>query len=106
MLMHAGATVTICHSRTSDLGKHTKMADIIISAVGQKHLVTSDMVRPDTLVIDVGINVTEEEGRKLSGDCDTDNIAAIADITPVPGGVGPMTIAMLLSNVLLAHKLQ
>lgn len=104
--MHAGATVTICHSRTKDLAIHTKMADIIISAVGQKHLIASDMVRPGALVIDVGINVAEEEGRKLSGDCDTDNIATIADITPVPGGVGPMTIAMLLSNVLLAHELQ
>lgn len=106
MLMHAGVTVTVCHSRTRDLGRHTQMADIIISAVGQKHLITTDMVRPGALVIDVGINVAEEEGRKLSGDCDTDNIATIADITPVPGGVGPMTIAMLLSNVLLAHELQ
>jgi methylenetetrahydrofolate dehydrogenase (NADP+)/methenyltetrahydrofolate cyclohydrolase len=106
MLMHAGATVTVCHSRTRDLSIHTKMADIIISAVGQKHLITTDMVGPGALVIDVGINVTEEDGRKLSGDCDTDNIATIADITPVPGGVGPMTIAMLLSNVLLAHELQ
>jgi 5,10-methylene-tetrahydrofolate dehydrogenase/methenyl tetrahydrofolate cyclohydrolase len=64
------------------------------------------MVKPDALVIDVGINVAEDAGRKLSGDCDTETIAKIADITPVPGGVGPMTIAMLLSNVLLAHQLQ
>ena len=107
MLLHAGATVTVCHSRTDDLSHHTKQADIVISAVGKKHLITADMVKQDSLVIDVGINVVEEdEKRKLFGDCDTDEIAKLADVTPVPGGVGPMTIAMLLSNVLLAHKLQ
>lgn len=67
----------------------------------------ADMIAPNSLVIDVGINVEEnEQGRKLFGDCDTENISKIADITPVPGGVGPMTIAMLLSNVLIAHSLQ
>jgi methylenetetrahydrofolate dehydrogenase (NADP+)/methenyltetrahydrofolate cyclohydrolase len=106
LLLNAGATVTICHSRTKDLSAHTKNADIIISAVGKKHLITAEMVQPGALVIDVGINVAEDEGRKLSGDCDTENIGKIADITPVPGGVGPMTIAMLLSNVLLAYSLQ
>ena len=106
LLLNAGATVTICHSRTKNLSTHTKNADIIISAVGKKHLITADMIQPGALVIDVGINVANDEKRKLSGDCDTDNIATIADITPVPGGVGPMTIAMLLSNVLLAHQLQ
>ncbi len=106
LLLNAGATVTICHSRTKDLSAHTKNADIIISAVGKKHLITAEMVQPGVLVIDVGINVAEDEGRKLSGDCDTKNIGKIADITPVPGGVGPMTIAMLLSNVLLAYSLQ
>lgn len=106
LLLNAGATVTICHSRTKDLSAHTKNADIIISAVGKKHLITAEMVQPGVLVIDVGINVAEDEGRKLSGDCDTENIGKIADITPVPGGVGPMTIAMLLSNVLLAYSLQ
>lgn len=107
LLLHAGATVTICHSRTKDLTSHTKNADIVISAVGKKHLITADMIRPNALVVDVGINVEENgEGRKLFGDCDTANIWEIADITPVPGGVGPMTIAMLLSNVLLAHQLQ
>lgn len=106
LLMHAGATVTICHSRTKNLSEHTKNADIVISAVGKKNLVTADMVQPGALVIDVGINVAENAGWKLSGDCDTNSIAEIADITPVPGGVGPMTIAMLLSNVLLAHQLQ
>ncbi|MBP6921621.1 bifunctional 5,10-methylenetetrahydrofolate dehydrogenase/5,10-methenyltetrahydrofolate cyclohydrolase [Candidatus Gracilibacteria bacterium] len=106
MLMHAGATVTVCHSRTKDLSAHTKNADIIISAVGKKDIITTDMVKPGALVIDVGINVTDDESRKLSGDCETGSICEIADITPVPGGVGPMTIAMLLSNVLLAHSLQ
>lgn len=107
LLLHAGATVTICHSRTKDLWIHTKNADIVISAVGKKHLITADMIAAKSLVIDVGINVEEsEQGRKLFGDCDTESIAEIADITPVPGGVGPMTIAMLLSNVLIAHSLQ
>ncbi len=107
LLLHAGATVTVCHSRTKELSAHTKNADIVISAVGKKHLITADMIAPNSLVIDVGINVEEnEQGRKLFGDCDTENISKIADITPVPGGVGPMTIAMLLSNVLVAHSLQ
>ncbi len=107
LLLNAGATVTICHSRTKDLSSQTKNADIVISAVGKKHLITADMIQPDSLVIDVGINVEQtEDGRKIFGDCDTENIAKTADITPVPGGVGPMTIAMLLSNVLTAHRLQ
>lgn len=107
LLLHAGATVTICHSRTKNLASHTKNADIVICAVGKKHLITADMIQPDALVIDVGINVeNSDEWRKLYGDCDTTNIGKIADITPVPGGVGPMTIAMLLDNVLLAYKLQ
>jgi len=75
LLLHAGATVTICHSRTKDLTSHTKNADIVISAVGKKHLITADMIRPNALVVDVGINVEENgEGRKLFGDCDTANI--------------------------------
>ena len=107
LLLHAGATVTICHSRTKNLSFHTKNADIVISAVGKKHLITADMISPGSLVVDVGINVEEtEQGRKLFGDCDTENIGKIADITPVPGGVGPMTIAMLLTNVLTAYELQ
>lgn len=107
LLLHAGATVTICHSRTKDVGVHTKNADIVISAVGKKHLITANMIQDNALVIDVGINVEQtEEGRKLFGDCDTENIAKIADITPVPGGVGPMTIAMLLANVLTAYTIQ
>ncbi len=107
LLIHAGATVTLCHSRTKNLSKHTKDADIVVSAVGKKHLITANMIKDGALVIDVGINVEgSREGKKLFGDCDTENIAKIADITPVPGGVGPMTIAMLLENVLLAHHIQ
>jgi methylenetetrahydrofolate dehydrogenase (NADP+)/methenyltetrahydrofolate cyclohydrolase len=107
LLLHAGATVTICHSRTKELSEHTKHADIVISAVGKKHLITADMIQPGGLVIDVGINVeTNDTGKKLFWDCDTENIGKIADVTPVPGGVGPMTIAMLLSNVLRAHEIQ
>lgn len=85
--MNAGATITVCHSRTEHLETYTKIADIIIVAVGKKCLISKDMVRRGSLVIDVGINVEETAGdtRKLCGDCDTCNIAKIADITPVPG---------------------
>lgn len=107
MLLNAGATVTVCHSRTKDLKEHTLQADIVISAVGKKHLITADMIHEKSLVIDVGICVEEMDDRRyLFGDCDTQNIAPKADITPVPGWVGPMTIAMLLANTLLAHSLQ
>lgn len=82
-------------------------ADIVISAVGKKHLVMADMISPGSLVIDVGICVEETDDKRcLFGDCDTLSIAQKADITPVPGGVGPMTIAMLLENTLTAHSLQ
>jgi len=107
LLLNAGATVTICHSRTTHIAEYTKDADILISAVGKKNLITADMISPWALVIDVGINVEEiDDKRILSGDCDTEDIAKIADITPVPGGVGPMTIAMLLENVVTAYKLK
>jgi methylenetetrahydrofolate dehydrogenase (NADP+) / methenyltetrahydrofolate cyclohydrolase len=107
MLMHAGVTVTMCHSKTADLSAHTRVADIVVVAAGKRCLVQRDMVKPGSIIIDVGINVEDEDDkRKLYGDCDTESIAEIADITPVPGGVGPMTIAMLLSNLILAHALQ
>jgi methylenetetrahydrofolate dehydrogenase (NADP+) / methenyltetrahydrofolate cyclohydrolase len=107
LLLNAGATVTICHSKTKSIAEYTNNADIVVSAVGKKNLVTADMIKKWSLVIDVGINVEEiDEKRILSGDCDTQDIAKIADITPVPGGVGPMTIAMLLSNVVTAYELQ
>lgn len=91
------ATVTICHSRTKNLAEHTRMADILIVAVGKPGLITGDMVKPGAVVVDVGINRTENG---LVGDADFDSVAEVAGwITPVPGGVGPMTVAMLMNNV-------
>ncbi|WP_010581819.1 bifunctional methylenetetrahydrofolate dehydrogenase/methenyltetrahydrofolate cyclohydrolase FolD [Schlesneria paludicola] len=100
----ANATVTICHSRTKNLAEITRTADILIAAIGQPRFVTAEMVRPGAVVIDVGIN---RVGDRLVGDVDWEPVSAIASaITPVPGGVGPMTIAMLLENTLTAAKLQ
>ncbi len=104
------ATVTVCHSRTRDLPSITRQADILIAAIGKAEFVTADMVRPGAVVIDVGINrvddATREKGYRLCGDVHFDPVAAIASaITPVPGGVGPMTIAMLLKNTLQAAEL-
>lgn len=102
MLLNSGATVTICHSKTVDLQSYTKSADILIVAVGKKHLITSEMVKDGAVIIDVGINRVDG---KLYGDVDYDNVSVKASyITPVPGGVGPMTVAMLLSNVLKNYK--
>lgn len=99
------ATVTICHSRTTDLKEHTKRADILIAAIGKANFVTKDMVKEGAVVIDVGINRNEEG--KLVGDVDFEEVEKIASyITPVPGGVGPMTIAMLMNNVIKAAKEQ
>lgn len=95
------ATVTVCHSKTKNLDEHTKQADIIISAIGKPKFVTSDMVKDGVIVIDVGIN--RDENGKLVGDVDFENVKEKASyITPVPGGVGPMTIAMLMNNVIKA----
>jgi methylenetetrahydrofolate dehydrogenase (NADP+)/methenyltetrahydrofolate cyclohydrolase len=99
----ANATVTLCHTATPDLGRHTRQADILISAIGSAGAITADMVKPGAVVIDVGNNWVEDtsrkSGRRLVGDVDYDAVRDIASaITPVPGGVGPMTIAMLLSN--------
>lgn len=104
------ATVTVCHSRTRDLPSITRQADILIAAIGKAEFVTADMVRPGAVVIDVGINrvddATREKGYRLCGDVAYGPVAAIASaITPVPGGVGPMTIAMLLKNTLQAAEL-
>lgn len=102
LLLQEGATVTICHSKTEDLQKYTKDADILISAVGKKDLIKSDMVKDDSVVIDVGISRVDG---KLYGDVDFENIKDIASyITPVPGGVGPMTVAMLLNNVIKNYE--
>ena len=99
----ANATVTVCHSRTQNLSQHTRSADILVAAIGMPRFVTADMVKPGAVVIDVGINRVDD---KLVGDVDFGPISEIASsITPVPGGVGPMTIAMLLANTLTAAKL-
>ena len=102
------ATVTICHSRSQDLADHARRADILVAAVGSPGLVTADMVKPGAVVIDVGINrVTGPGGGRLVGDVDFEQVRAVAGwITPVPGGVGPLTVAMLLSNTLLAAELR
>jgi methylenetetrahydrofolate dehydrogenase (NADP+)/methenyltetrahydrofolate cyclohydrolase len=97
LLLNAGATVTICHSKTRDLGAMTRQADILVAAVGKARMIGADMVKPGAVVIDVGINKLPD-GR-LAGDVDFEAVAQVAArITPVPGGVGPMTIAMLLGN--------
>lgn len=101
LLLHDHGTVTICHSRTPDLKEQTLQADILVSAVGRAGFVTADMVKPGAVVIDVGINRNAEG--KLCGDVDFDPVSEVASmITPVPGGVGPMTITMLLQNTLTA----
>jgi methylenetetrahydrofolate dehydrogenase (NADP+) / methenyltetrahydrofolate cyclohydrolase len=104
LLLNENATVSVCHAYTENLKEMTSMADILIVAVGKKHLITADMVKPGATVIDVGIN---REGKQIFGDCDFDSIKDIAShITPVPGGVGPMTISMLLYNTLEAARSQ
>lgn len=104
-LLNKNATVTICHSRTRNLPEITKNADILVSAIGRPEFVTADMVKEGAVVIDVGINRTAEG--KLKGDVDFENVSKKASyITPVPGGVGPMTIAMLMNNVVKASKNQ
>jgi methylenetetrahydrofolate dehydrogenase (NADP+)/methenyltetrahydrofolate cyclohydrolase len=99
MLLQANATVTVCHSGTADLGAMTRQADVIVAAVGKRNVLTADMVKPGAVVIDVGMNRNDEG--KLCGDVDFEGVKQVAGwITPVPGGVGPMTITMLLVNTL------
>jgi methylenetetrahydrofolate dehydrogenase (NADP+)/methenyltetrahydrofolate cyclohydrolase len=99
LLLQANATVTICHSATPDLGVFTRQADVVVAAVGRRNTVTADMVKPGAIVIDVGMN--RDEAGKLCGDVDFAGVSPVAGwITPVPGGVGPMTITMLLVNTL------
>ena len=101
-LLNKNATVTVCHSHTKNLSEITKKADILVVAIGKKHFVTADMVKEGAVVIDVGINRTDEG---LFGDVDFENVKEKASyITPVPGGVGPMTIAMLMTNLVKATK--
>ena len=107
----ANATVTVCHSRTADIAAHTKRADILIAAIGRAGFVTADMVKKGAVVIDVGINRVDDpscdRGYRLAGDVAYDEVAEKASlITPVPGGVGPMTIAMLMHNAVKACKIQ
>ncbi|OYD09827.1 bifunctional methylenetetrahydrofolate dehydrogenase/methenyltetrahydrofolate cyclohydrolase FolD [Paludifilum halophilum] len=103
LLQRENATVTMCHSRTEHLQAHTRQADILIAAVGKRHVITKDDVKPGAVVIDVGMNRNEQG--KLAGDVDFEEVRPLAShITPVPGGVGPMTIAMLLYNTCLAAE--
>ena len=103
LLLKAGATVTVCHSKTKDLNKFTRDADILIAAVGRANMVTGDMIKPGAVVMDVGIN--RFPSGKLCGDVDFESAKLVASaITPVPGGVGPMTITMLLGNTLRAAE--
>lgn len=110
LLQKADATVTICHSRTRDLAEHTRRADIVIAAIGRTEMITGEMIKPGAAVIDVGINQkpdpTAKRGYRLVGDVEFESASQVAGaITPVPGGVGPMTIAMLMKNTLRAAEI-
>jgi methylenetetrahydrofolate dehydrogenase (NADP+)/methenyltetrahydrofolate cyclohydrolase len=103
LLLQANATVTVCHSHTADLAAHTRQADIVVAAVGKRNVLTADMVKPGAVVIDVGMN--RDDAGKLCGDVDFAGVSQVAGwITPVPGGVGPMTRAMLLVNTIEAAE--
>ncbi len=103
LLLQAHATVTVCHSATPDIARHTRQADVVVAAVGRRNTLTAAMVKPGAIVIDVGMNRNDEG--KLCGDVDFAGVKEVAGwITPVPGGVGPMTITMLLSNTLEAAE--
>ncbi|MFD1556523.1 bifunctional methylenetetrahydrofolate dehydrogenase/methenyltetrahydrofolate cyclohydrolase FolD [Paraburkholderia silviterrae] len=103
LLLEKGATVTICHSKTRDLAKHTREADIVVAAVGKRNVLSADMIKPGATVIDVGMN--RDDNGKLCGDVDFAGLKEVAGfITPVPGGVGPMTITMLLVNTIEAAE--
>ena len=103
MLLQEHATVTVCHSATPNLKAHTLQADVIVAAVGKRNILTADMVKPGAVVIDVGMN--RDDSGKLCGDVDYDGVKQVAShITPVPGGVGPMTITMLLVNTLASAE--
>ena len=108
MLLEQNATVTIAHSRTQDLASVTRQADLLVTAIGQPQLIRAEMVKPGAVVVDVGISrLVNEQGTRLVGDVDFDSVAQIAQsITPVPGGVGPMTVAMLLENTVISYSRQ
>ena len=105
LLLHENGTVTICHSRTKNLKEVCRRADILVAAVGRPKFITADMVKDGAIVIDVGMD--RDENGKLCGDVDYENVKEVASaITPVPGGVGPMTIAMLMKNTVKAAEIQ
>lgn len=109
MLMAEGATVTVCHHMTRSVAMHSRRADVVIVAVGKAHLIGPDMIKPGAVVIDIGINqIRAEDGSmKLVGDVDTEGVKELAGwITPVPGGVGPVTVAILMRNAIRAHARQ
>ena len=105
LLLHENATVTIAHSKTQNLAELTRQADVLVAAVGRPKFVTADMVKRGAVVIDVGMD--RDENGKLCGDVDYESAEAVAGyLTPVPGGVGPMTITMLMKNAVTAAKIQ
>ena len=108
MLMAEGCTVTVCHHMTRSVAMHSRRADVVVVAVGKAHLIGPDMIKPGAAVIDIGINQIETpQGYKIVGDVDTDAVKEVAGwISPVPGGVGPVTVAMLMRNAMVAHKRQ
>ena len=108
MLMAEGCTVTVCHHMTRSVAMHSRRADVVVVAVGKAHLVGPDMIKPGAVVIDIGINQIETaEGFKIVGDVDTAVVLEVAGwITPVPGGVGPVTVAILIRNAMVAHQRQ
>ena len=108
MLMAEGCTVTVCHHMTRSVAMHSRRADVVVVAVGKAHLIGADMIKPGAVVIDIGINQIETpEGVKIVGDVDTDAVLQVAGwITPVPGGVGPVTVAILMRNAMVAHQRQ
>lgn len=109
LLMAEGATVTVCHHMTRSVAAHSRRADVVVVAVGKPHLIGADMVKPGAAVIDIGINqITHEDGRtEIVGDVDTDAVKEIASwVTPVPGGVGPVTVAILMQNAITAFEKQ
>jgi len=108
MLMAEGATVTVCHHMTRSVAMHSRRADVVVVAVGKPHLIGADMIKPGAVVIDIGINqIDTDDGPTIVGDVDTDAVIEVAGwITPVPGGVGPVTVAILMRNAVVAHQRQ
>ncbi len=108
MLMAEGCTVTVCHHMTRSVAMHSRRADVVVVAVGKAHLIGPEMIKPGAAVIDIGINQIEtQDGVRIVGDVDTDAVREVAGwITPVPGGVGPVTVAILMRNAVVAHQRQ